>query len=81
MRKVINIPDKDRDIVPFIDSQINISQYIVRLIRNDMQGGKMLTKIEVIKLIQEYTNTGDIIKNELAINSQVTNSVLDMLDM
>lgn len=56
-KKMIHIQDKDKDVLEYLESQINMSQYVVRLIKEDMQDGR-LTKDDVIRLIKEYGNIG-----------------------
>lgn len=57
MRKTFNITEKDYDILPHLDNQPNMSQYIISLVRQDMGKKKIFTEEQVISLIKKYVAT------------------------
>jgi len=54
MRKAFNVTDKDFDILPYLDKQVNISQFIINLIKQDMGKRKVITEDQIIDLIKKY---------------------------
>jgi len=54
IRKQIHIPHQDEDVLEYIREQPNHSQYIVRLVRADMERARPLTEHDVTRLIGEY---------------------------
>lgn len=74
-RQQINITKKDADIIPFLKQKPNISQYIIRLIRNDMN--KDNEKNRIIKIIEEYLSNKNL--SSTKVESSIENSIKDIM--
>jgi hypothetical protein len=57
MRKTFNVTEKDYDILPHLEKQVNMSQYLVSLVKQDMGKKKIFTEEQVIFLIKKYVVT------------------------
>lgn len=81
MRKVFNITKKDYDILPYLKKQPNMSQYIIKLIRQDMNNDKVLTRDEVIDIIEKYLSQKHLISDKTTRNDFPIDSVLNIVNM
>ena len=63
MRKAFNVTKKDFCILQQLDKQVNMSQYIISLIKQDMKQEKVKNKIpteeQIIELIKKYSVVSD----------------------
>lgn len=53
-RQQINITQKDADIIPHLKKQPNISQYVIRLIREDMNKNKETIEQVVLEVLNKH---------------------------
>jgi hypothetical protein len=67
MRKAFNITDQDMDILPHLQSQTNMSKYLISLVRKDMQQADN-TETQIIKIVESYLR-----KHNLVVDKKKTN--------
>jgi len=68
MRTNIYICDKDKEILDFLKTKDNASRYISRLIRNDMDNNHPLTKEDIIRLINDYSQNSNNSTQKLSLS-------------
>lgn len=87
MRRTFNFP---KDVDKHLARQDNMTQYLVRLIRQDMNDQDIVTKQDVIKVIEDYLKTTktDIIstQSELFLKEpkkldEISNSINNIINM
>lgn len=77
MRKTFDI--KDMMILTHLDKQVNQTQYIISLIKKDMNCSQEVNKDMVIRIIEEYLgNHNTIRKTDMQVESSVQN-ILSMI--
>ncbi|WP_027309296.1 hypothetical protein [Caloramator sp. ALD01] len=78
MRKTFDI--KDEDVLKHLEMQVNQTQYIISLIKKDMNNkAQVIDKEMIIAIIEEYLSRKDRVnKVDVEVKNSI-NSVLNML--
>lgn len=75
MRQQIYITEKDADIVPHLKKQPNISQYVIKLIRKDIQNKNKNLEQQVISIIKKYFKQNTIQNSNSQINGNANKNI------
>ena len=81
MRRTFNFP---KDVDKHLARQDNMTQYIVKLIRQDMENKQMITENDVIRIVENYLENKHSIESKDIYpmsSNEISNSIMDIINM